>query len=432
MKTLVPILLALGIGFASAYVIVSKQKSQRAPAPAAAPAATPSAAAPAPRVVVKSVVTPSAGEAPQDILNDLLGIRMGLTAGERNTALRTVVYKLESLAQCGRDGVPAIRQFMGRSVDVNYSQETQNPNDNQGNGNGGNGPGNQFGNGNGGGFRGGARRARNLQNLQTDWVVPPSLRLGLVSTLKEIGGADAEKALSEMLSNTARGVEVAYLTVVLEEMAPGRYRDEAVKAAKELLTNPVAVDSPDRLDELSKSYLYGVLLFYKDASFAATAQQMLVGKDGRLDPDALDYLSTVLGDQAVATLYAAYSNSALTNQFDKMRLGRDILSHVGQSSQADQLLASIVSNPDANRERIFALAALAGGFGNDVPTDPQVIAARIRVLNSLLGQYSNDPTLARVIPQVINALQNGKPIDRGDLFGGGQGGGGRRGGGGGQ
>ncbi len=432
MKTLIAIILALGVGFAAAYVIVSKQKSTPPPqveSPTPAPVQQ-TAATPTPKVIVKTVAGTPAGETPQDMLNDLLNIHLGATGGERNTALRTVVFKLEGLAQCGKDAVPAISAFIGRSVDVNYTS-ADNQNNNGGNNNGG---GNNFGNnggGNGGGFggfRGGARRARNLQNLQTDWVVPPSLRLGLVSTLKEIGGKDAEQALADMLNSTARGVEVAYLTVVLEDMAPGKYRDVAVKAAKDLLTNPVTVDKPDQLDDLSKSYLYGVLEFYKDATFAQTAQQMLVGKDGRLDMDAMDYLSTVLGEQSVAALYSAYNNSALTNQFDKMRLGRDILGFVGQNSTANQFFTTMLNDPNVdNRQKLFSIMQLAGGFGGDL-TDQQVINARINVLNQLLqqSQIAGDPTLSRAITATITGLQTGNPPNPGDIFGNNNGGGGGR------
>ncbi|HZF00363.1 MAG TPA: hypothetical protein VE344_00530 [Methylomirabilota bacterium] len=436
MKTLIAIILALGVGFAAAYVVVSKQKAtqtQTAPAPAQTQETT---AAPAQKVIVKTVTSEPAEESPQDILNDLINVKLG-TGNERNAALRLVVFKLETLAQRGNVTIPAIRSFTGKNVDVDYNQQggqNQNNNNNSAqtnNPNGGN-NGNNFRNGGfGGNFRG-ARRARNLANLQTDWVVPPSLRLGLVSTLKEIGGADAEQALAEMLASTARGVEVAYLTVVLEDMVPGKYRDEAVKAAKDLLTNPVSVDSPDNLDELSKSYLYGVLEFYKDTSFAANAQQMLVGADGRLDQDAMDYLSTVLKDQSVSALYAAYNNSALTNQFDKMQLGRDILNYVGQNSQANQLFTDTLNNPDLdNRTKIFSIAQLAGGGfggGNDMPTDPQIVSARINLLNSLLqqNQIAGDQTLSDAITAAINGLQTGTPVDMRQLFGGGQGGGGGR------
>jgi hypothetical protein len=455
MKTLVAIILALAIGFAAAYVIVSKQKDAQLeklkaqPQIAAVPAPAP---APVEKVIMAAGPSAPAEESPQDILDDLLNVKLG-TGSARNTGLRMVVFKLETLSLRGKLAVPAIRSFIGRNVDVDYGQQDNSNNNtnqadasvanndqnntNTNNGNGGNNRRNRnrnsgnngggFGGGfGGGGFaggfgggRGGARRARNLQTLQADWVVPPSLRLGLVGTLKEIGGEESEQALAEMLSSTGRGVEVAYLTVMLEEIAPGKYRDAAIAAAKELLMNPPAVDSPDNLDQLSKSYLYGVLEFYKDTSFAINAQQMLVGTDGRLDRDALDYLSTVLKDQSVSALYSAYENQNLTNQFDKMALGREILNYVGQNSQANQVFTETLNNPDLDsRMKLMSIAQLAGGgpFAGDMPGDPQVINQKITFLQSLATQYASDTDLSLALTATINALQSGNPVNMRDIF----------------
>ncbi|HXF09568.1 MAG TPA: hypothetical protein VN625_02205 [Desulfuromonadaceae bacterium] len=446
MKTLVTFILALGIGFAAAYVIVTKQKNAERSKPHLATREPVQTATPAaePKVIVKTVTSGSGEESPQDLLNDLISVRPGVTVGERNVLLRTVVFKLESLAHCGTAAVPAIQAFIGKNVDVDYNQpenqDNQQANDGgnnaTNNNNGGNrgfnrGNNNNNGAGFGGfGFRGGARRARNLQNLQTDWIVPPSLRLGLVSTLKEIGGSEAERALGDMLRSTGRGVEVAYLTVVLEEMAPGRYRDEAIKSAKELLLNPIVMDRPDRLDDLSKSYLYGVLQFYGDTSFAMNAQQMLVGKDGHLDMDAVDYLSSVLKGQSVSALYAAYNNPSLTNQFEKRRLGRDILNYVGQNAEANQLFAETLNNAELdNRMKVFSIIQLAGGFGGgDNLNDFQLINQRVQYLQSISAQYAGDPTLAKAFDATIKSLQSGDPVEMRDIFGNNGGGGGRRGG----
>jgi hypothetical protein len=424
MKTLVAIILALGVGFATAYVIVAKQKNaQLEQLKAQAKVVAEPAPAPAPVEKVVVVTTPAAPaeESAQDILNDLLNVKLG-EGSSRNAGLRIVICKMELLAQRGKLAVPAIRGFLARNVDVDYSQQvpaSSTPAEaNAGNNRGG------FGGFSGG--RSGARRARDLGTLQTDWVVPPSLRLGLVGTLREIGGAESEAALAEMLNTTGRGVEVAYLSVVLEGMAPGKYRGVAVDAAKELLMNPPAIDSPDRLDDLAKSYLYGVLEYFQDTSFAINAQQMLVGNDGRLDQDAMDYLTTVLKDQAVSALYAAYENPGLTNQMDKIRVGREVLNYVGQNSQANALFTETLSDPNIDsRVKAFTVMQLAGGdFGpvsSDVPTDPQVAANRLTLLSSLSPQFANDPTLSKVMPAVVDALQNNTPIPPTvlrDLFGG--------------
>jgi hypothetical protein len=412
MKTLVAIILALGVGFAAAYVVVSAQKDALIEQ-LRAQKVQPLAPAPAPvEKVVVAAAAPSAPvqESPEDILNDLLGIKIG-SGDARNNALRLVVFKLEELARRGNAAVPAIRAFLGRNVDVDYNVQNDSTDTNR------------FGN-----FRPG-RFFRRLEDLQTDWVAPPSLRLGLVGVLKEIGGSDAEQTLAEMLSTTGRGVEVAYLARVLEQMAPGQYRDAAVSAAKQLLMNPPAINSPDQLDDLYKPYLYGVLEMFNDTSFVPNAEQMLVGPDGRLDRDAMDYLSQVLKDQSVSALYNAYESPGLSNQFDKMNLGREIMNYVGQNPQANALFTETLNNTNFNsRMKAFAVAQLAGGgfgpFASPTPIDPQVVGTRVQLLTQLQSQYANDPELSQAISLTINALSNNQPVDMRQLFRGGRGGGG--------
>ena len=107
-----------------------------------------------------------------------------------------------------------------------------------------------------------------------------------------------------------------------------------------------------------------MLEFYKDSSFAVNAEQLLVGTDGRLDQDAMDYLSTVLKGQSVSVFYAAYQNSNLTNQFDRMSLGRQMMSYVGENSQANQFFTDTLNNPDVDsRVKMFSVAQLAVGAG---------------------------------------------------------------------
>ena len=449
MKKLIVILLAAGVSFASTYLVVSNQKAAQLKAAQArwdaekaqlqdVAVAKGNPAARVPTVIASAAPSAPAEESPQDILNDLLNIKLGSGSG-RNTALRVIVYKLETLAQRGKAAVPAIRSFLSRNVDLEYGEQSNastNQTDavgstSQTNNNGG------FAGGPGGrGGRGG--RFRRIQNLQTDWVVPPSLRLGLVGTLKEIGGSEGEKALAEMLSITGRGVEIAYLARVLEEIAPGKYRDAAIAAAKELLMNPPSIDNPNRLDDLSRSYLFGVLEFFHDTSFSVNAQQMLVGPDGRLDTDAMSYLAEVLKDQSVSALYQAYENPNLTNRFDKMSVGREVLNYVGQNSQANALFAETLNNTELDdRMKAMTVVQLAGGgfgpFAAQSPTDPQVINNRIQLLTSLQSQYPNNDTLSQAINATINALSSGQQVDMRQLFGGrgGRGFGGGGGGGGG-
>src|SRR5277367_5466383 len=117
MKTLVAIILALGIGFAAAYVVVTQQKNaELAKLKQAQPQIAAAAPAPAPVEKIITVAAPSAPaeESPQDILDDLLNVKLD-TTGERNAGLRLVVFKLETLAQRGHPSVPAMREFIGKN-----------------------------------------------------------------------------------------------------------------------------------------------------------------------------------------------------------------------------------------------------------------------------------------------------------------------------
>src|SRR5471032_197228 len=98
MKTLVAIILALGIGFAAAYFVVTNQKDAELQKLKQVPPQVAAAPAPAPVEKVITMAAPSAPaeESSSDILNDLLNVKLG-TGSERSTALRVVVYKLETL-----------------------------------------------------------------------------------------------------------------------------------------------------------------------------------------------------------------------------------------------------------------------------------------------------------------------------------------------
>ena len=50
---------------------------------------------------------------------------------------------------------------------------------------------------------------------------PPTLRLGLLESVANISGPKAETLLIDVLNNTLRGIEVAYLDIALEQIAPG-------------------------------------------------------------------------------------------------------------------------------------------------------------------------------------------------------------------
>ncbi len=450
MKTLIALLVSVGVGFGAAYLYVSNQKdaqfkryrtemegkSQVEREKAEKELKLSRNRAPKIEQVQTTVEVPVAiKSSPKEILERLVKLKPAAAAA-RSQSIRQIVHQLENLADLGAESVPTIRSFLTMNQDVEYERASEGTNSGGANisitgGRGGRGGGfGGFGGGGPGGAGGGFGGPAPFQNAlpQTDFLYPPSLRLGLISTLREIGGEPAEQALAEVLSSTGRGVEVGTVAKLLEEMAPNKYRDLAITAAKDLLTNPPNISDPSRLDQMSKSYLYAVLTTYNDTSFAATAQAQMVSAEGRIDQSALSYLTSTLKEQAMPALYQAYKDPRITNQWEKASVVSSALNYAGTNPQSNEMFKDVMSNEQNGFGRFGAVLSLVGGnFGpiqRESPTDPNVIRARMSLLNSV---EVTDERLGGVVEQTKKNLQNlldGKPVE--NAFGGF--GGGRRGG----
>ncbi len=382
-------------------------------------------------------------KSPKEILDKLLTIKPG-AGNARYANIREIIHHMESLAEIGPAALPSIRAFLKQNVDVSYERERQQPTENGqvqtagvtgqqpgqgGPGQGGPGGGDRGDRGGGGPppWAGGGNELP-----RTEDYYPYSLRIGLFDVVKKIGGSEAETILAEALQTTGRGVEVAHLTTLLEEMVPNKYIPMAISAAKDLLANPLTVENPTRLDEQSKNFLYAILRKYNDTSFVPTAQQLAIQTDGRLDRSALAYLTTALKEQSVPILYSMYNDARVTNNFDKAAIATTALNYVGMSATSDQMFRDIMANEEAGMMRFMALGRL-----NDGTLTPEVIQSRIQLVQSLKFE---DERMQRMVENTVQGLQRkANPAAAGDnndnrrrtiegFFGGG--GGGRPGGGG--
>jgi hypothetical protein len=102
---------------------------------------------------------------------------------------------LQRLVSQGASAVPAIRQFLEQNKDLSLDE-----------------------------MKGGSP------------VGYSSLRTGMFDALRQIGGPEAKAALAGVLGSTADPAEIAQLARSLEELAPGQYREQAVSAARETLS----------------------------------------------------------------------------------------------------------------------------------------------------------------------------------------------------
>ncbi|MEY2407870.1 MAG: hypothetical protein QOF48_540 [Verrucomicrobiota bacterium] len=400
MKTIIAVLIAVVLGFAGGYFYISRKNAEGAATASAAEStwAAEKAAleqqladarrrSPEVRTVTRTLNTTVTNKlAPEEILARLARLNPETSEDSRNSVLRQVVHLMETLADAEEAALPVIRDFLKRNKDIDYSTDVLNA------------AGERVG-------RSGAASWTTRHSTLTDFLVPPSLRLGLIDVLDQIGGEEAQGILAEVLDTTGRGVEVAHIARVLQREVPDKYRDNALKAAKDLLANPPAVDQPNRIDENARAYLFQVLAMYNDTSFATSAQQMLVTPAGQVDRQALNYLSSTLKDQAVPQLYAAYKDPKLTNMMERSSLVNAILGFTGTSAEANQIFGEIIGSEEIpSGIRAFTIKNLAGGQGTDRPTDPQVLQSRINLLGDLRGR-TKDERLIRSIDDTRTTLE---------------------------
>lgn len=400
MKTILAVIIALALGFAAGCFYLSRKNAEKTALNSAEESnwAAEKAAleqqladarrrTPEVRTVTKTHSTTVTNRlSPLEILTRLAQLNPETSEESRNHVLRQVVYHLQLLAEQGEDSLPVIRDFLKQNRDMDYSADVLNA------------AGERVG-------RVGISSWSTRYATLTDFLVPPSLRLGLIDVLDQIGGESAQAILAEVLDSTGRGVEVAHIARVLQRQAPDKYRDAALKAAKDLLTHPPAVNQPNRIDENARAYLYQVLAMFKDTSFAENAQRLLVSADGQVDKQALNYLSATFKENAVPALYAAYKDARMTNLAERSTLMNAVLAFAGTSPQANQLFTEVVTTEETpGGIRAFTIKNLSGTSAGDRPSDPAVVQSRINLLQDLRGK-SKDERILRAIDDTRTTLE---------------------------
>jgi len=365
MRRLGPYLLVLGLGMAVAAVVVNRQlgdrhareleaqraaweieraelEAQLANARAERPAVTP--APKADRLIVNEAV-PDARE----LLKRLAELRVVPGTGQ-NRALRRALALLDQLAETGPAALPAIREFLATGRDVAFDTS-------------------------------GGKRARDVKAL-ADALIPPTLRFGLFDVLRQIGGDEARAILAESLSRTTSGIELAYLSQILEGMSPGAYRAAALAAAHALLISATGSD---------RDNLFGVLQQLGDTSYVTTAQAQLIQPDGKVDRSALRYLQQTLGEQSVALAAQTYRDPRVTEADSKEPLARVALAYVGANDQALELYHTAILDPalqpDQRRELVEDLNTDGlSNKKNPSAADLEIIAKRYMLTQAYLQQ----------------------------------------------
>lgn len=387
MKRLIPFVLLFGLGLTVAAVVVSRQQAarhareseaqrgaweiERADLEAELANARLDRPMTSPLPRAERVMVKAAAPDARELLKRLADLKVTPGAGQ-NRAIRQVLALLGQLAETGPTALPVLREFLATGQDAAFDVA-------------------------------GGKGARDLKAL-TAALIPATLRFGLFDVVRQIGGDEAKNILAEALAQTKRGVELAYVTQLLEELSPGEYRDTALTAARGLLASVTGGD---------RDYLFGVLQQFGDTSCASTAQAQLVQADGKVDRSALRYLQQTLGEQSVALAAQTYRDARVTEADGKEPSARVALAYVGANDQALELYHTAVLDPalkpDQRRELVEDLNTDGlSNKKNSSAADLEIIAKRYELTQAYLQQdyVQNDKVLNAAFREADKDLRN--------------------------
>ena len=311
---------------------------------------------------------------------------------------RRISFLLESLKERGDASVPVIRDYLNKMEDVEFAVERSEEEGREGRGRG----------------RGGdwmERMRSRSRGTSLNFDQPPSLRIGLIDVLKEIGGRSAQAALGEVLESTARGFEVAYVAkTVREMMGDDAFKKEAIAAAHDLLTNPVEIPNPNSFDRNNKRFLFNVLEMYNDQTFIESAQRMLVTDDGKIDDTVLDYLDDVGKEQAISSIFQAFNSGNVTDRGDLADLARAGIKYTGSNPQANQMFNDIMSSDDYDmRVKWSALREM------DDVDDDNTLRARLQLMQNIPSSGNDgQDKIVQMYSRQIEAKINGEEYNMRD------------------
>ena len=318
------------------------------------------------RLELNSTVAPSdsGGLSAPDILDELMEINM--TSGNRGRIQRRINFLFESLSEQGEAAVPHIREFLNRMEDVDFAVQ-KSPKD----------------------------KSRELNYWRTrmvhgplDFEQPPSLRIGLIDILTEVGGKKAEEALAGVLSTTGRGFEIAYAAKKLQKwIGKDAYRDEALGAAHELLSEPIEVANGNKFDAASRQYLFMVLEMYGDKTFVQTAQGQLINEEGRIDRSVLSYFENIGDGHAIDAVVQAMQSGQL-RESDMREMARVAVQGVGKNdAQADSLFQDIMTSDqyslDVKMETIRSMDNAEDLTNMDKNEQATVLQSRLALMDTI-------------------------------------------------
>ena len=309
-----------------------------------------------------------------EIIEELMELKM---TAARRVNQRRLGFLFESLVEQGDTAVPHIRDFLRKMEDVDFIIDQRSEKDID---------------------KEKEHWRSRMVNVPLEFEYPPSLRIGLIEILAEIGGPDAQDAIAEVLTSSGRGFEVAYSANKLRSMlGKDAYREEALNVAHDLLTDPIDIVGGNKFDAASKQYLFAVLKMYGDKTFVQTAQAQLINEEGRIDRSVLSYFENIGGGRAIDAVVQAMQSGQL-RETDMREMARVAVQGVGQNNvQADSLFQDIMTSDqyslDVKMETIRSMDNSEDLTNMDKSEQAAVLQSRLDLMDRI--QLGEDDIMSR-------------------------------------
>lgn len=243
---------------------------------------------------------------------------------------------------------------------------------------------------------------------------PPSVRMGLLSVLRDVGGMESVALLSRIMPVAKDATELKTLVDGLMEADPDFYRPFCIQIARRTYEDYLEKQQEGIVAKSLELRIYwGTLLgTLKDRE---TAQKMV---DERayihyrsVDRECFAQLTSALGEDIIPAMRDIVDNPDLTRYakisvlFNPAPVNVEGLEDfAGRNPQASEIFIAAMKETDSPAFRALRTTMLSVQVGTQSP-NPELIQNRLHLLNQIEQQFGKDQYMDSVIPATRAMLE---------------------------
>ncbi len=241
---------------------------------------------------------------------------------------------------------------------------------------------------------------------------PPSVRMGLLSVLRDIGGMESIALLSRIMPVAKDATELKTLVDGLMAADPDFYRPFCIQIARRTYEDYLEKEERMRVPYELRIYRGTLLGTLKDRE---TAQKMVDERAymryGSVDKECFAQLTSVLGEDIIPAMRDILDNPDLT-RYAKisvlLNLGPvgdgGLENFAGKNPQASEIFIAAMKETDSPAFRAMWTSFLGVQRGTQ-SQDPELIQNKLLLLDQIEQQFGKDQYMNSVIPATRAMLE---------------------------